>query len=98
MGNVKIQMGNNINFYLNFSLQGLAMPVVMGFGLVGNILSILVLRSPGIDMKVGTLAECDNFLMVFDSVSNKFGFIISIGFGIVKTFFQSSSSAHLGLT
>ena len=37
------------------------MPVVMGFGLVGNILSILVLRSPGIDMKVGTLAECQLF-------------------------------------
>ena len=32
--------------------QGLAMPVVMAFGLVGNILSIMVLRSPAIDMKV----------------------------------------------
>ena len=34
--------------------QGLAMPVVMAFGLVGNLLSIVVLRSPAIDMKVTT--------------------------------------------
>ena len=36
-------------------VQGLAMPVVMVFGLVGNILSIMVLRSPAIDMKVTSL-------------------------------------------
>ena len=34
-------------------LQGLLMPVLTVLGLVGNILSILVLHSPGIDMKVG---------------------------------------------
>ena len=32
------------------------MPIVTLLGLVGNVLSILVLRSPGIDMKVGFFA------------------------------------------
>lgn len=49
----------------NFIIQGVAMPVVMVFGLVGNILSILVLRSPGIDMKV-TFREVLMMLAIFD--------------------------------
>ena len=32
------------------------MPIVTLLGLAGNVLSILVLRSPGIDMKVSALA------------------------------------------
>ena len=39
--------GNHVTF-----LQGVTMPLVTMLGLVGNILSILVLRSPRIDMKV----------------------------------------------
>ena len=35
-----------------YTKQGCTMPVVMVFGLVGNLLSIIVLRSTGIDMKV----------------------------------------------
>ena len=37
---------------LFFGFQGVTMPLVTLLGLVGNILSILVLRSPRIDMKV----------------------------------------------
>ena len=32
--------------------QGVTMPIFTLLGLIGNVLSILVLRSPGIDMKV----------------------------------------------
>ena len=38
--------------YLKTTKQGCTMPVVMVFGLVGNLLSIIVLRSSAIDMKV----------------------------------------------
>ena len=34
------------------------MPIVTLLGLVGNVLSILVLRSPGIDMKVCFCSDC----------------------------------------
>ena len=44
---IQIKIHQKLNF-----VQGLAMPVVMVFGLVGNVLSIIVLRSPAIDMKV----------------------------------------------
>ena len=33
-------------------VEGVAIPTVTTLGLVGNILSIIVLHSPGIDMKV----------------------------------------------
>ena len=33
-------------------VEGVAIPVITTLGLVGNILSIIVLHSPGIDMKV----------------------------------------------
>jgi hypothetical protein len=33
-------------------VEGVAIPVITALGLVGNILSIIVLHSPGIDMKV----------------------------------------------
>ena len=37
---------------INYLLKGFLMPAVMSVGLVGNLLSIRVLRSPNIDMKV----------------------------------------------
>ena len=33
-------------------VEGVAIPIITTLGLVGNILSIIVLHSPGIDMKV----------------------------------------------
>ena len=33
-------------------VEGVSIPVVTSLGMVGNILSVIVLHSPGIDMKV----------------------------------------------
>ena len=58
--NVFFQNGHFVMYrhcILNVNLfQGVTMPLVTMLGLIGNILSILVLRSPRIDMKV-TLKE-----------------------------------------
>ena len=37
---------------LEFVVEGIAIPVLASLGIVGNILSIKVLHSPGVDMKV----------------------------------------------
>ena len=37
---------------LEFAVEGILIPVLTCLGLVGNILSITVLHSPGVDMKV----------------------------------------------
>ena len=39
---------------LEFVVEGILIPVLTCLGLVGNILSITVLHSPGVDMKVNT--------------------------------------------
>ena len=44
---------------LEFVVEGILIPMLTCLGLVGNILSITVLHSPGVDMKVNnTLARC----------------------------------------
>ena len=45
-------------------VEGLAIPVITTLGLVGNILSIIVLHSAGIDMKVKKFKE----LTLFDKI------------------------------
>ena len=37
---------------LEFAVEGILIPVLTCLGLVGNILSLTVLHSPGVDMKV----------------------------------------------
>ena len=39
---------------LEFAVEGILIPILTCLGLVGNILSITVLHSPGVDMKVNT--------------------------------------------
>ena len=53
------------------------MPVVMVFGLVGNLLSILVLRSSGIDMKV-CLNKSSKLFVFFATVSFEHGLLSSV--------------------
>ena len=44
---------------LEFVVEGILIPMLTCLGLVGNILSITVLHSPGVDMKVNnTLTVC----------------------------------------
>ena len=43
---------NNELEVLEFVVEGILIPVLGSLGLVGNILSIKVLHSPGVDMKV----------------------------------------------
>ena len=40
---------------LEFVVEGILIPVLTCLGLVGNILSITVLHSPGVDMKVNMM-------------------------------------------
>ena len=60
----KTQWETEENSLANMELvvEGLAIPVITTLGLVGNILSIIVLHSAGIDMKVKKSKE----LILFD--------------------------------
>ena len=49
-GNINLILPILINLY--HIIQGVTLPIITLLGLVGNVLSILVLHSPGIDMKV----------------------------------------------
>ena len=53
---------------INYLLKGFLMPAVMSVGLVGNLLSIRVLRSPNIDMKVLRSPNIDTKVEIKDIV------------------------------
>ena len=53
---------------INYLLKGFLMPAVMSVGLVGNLLSIRVLRSPNIDMKVLRSPNIDMKMEIIDIV------------------------------
>ena len=53
---------------INYLLKGFLMPAVMSVGLVGNLLSIRVLRSPNIDMKVLRSPNIDMKVEIIDIV------------------------------
>ncbi|XP_023321774.1 probable G-protein coupled receptor frpr-1 [Eurytemora carolleeae] len=60
---------------LKFVVEGILVPVITGFGLAGNIASMLVLRSPKLDMKVSIrhilmmLALFDSLFIMFTTLS-----------------------------
>ena len=76
-GNIILEMKNNSSLLsspnitnsenqlesLEFVVEGILIPVLACLGLVGNILSITVLHSPGVDMKVNS--------MVINSLQNR---------------------------
>ena len=53
---------------INYLHKGFLMPAVMSVGLVGNLLSIRVLRSPNIDMKVLRSPNIDTKVEIIDIV------------------------------
>ena len=53
---------------INYLHKGFLMPAVMSVGLVGNLLSIRVLRSPNIDMKVLRSPNIDTKVEIKDIV------------------------------
>ena len=52
MNNTQWETEENSLAGMELVVEGVAIPVITTLGLVGNILSIIVLHSPGIDMKV----------------------------------------------
>merc|ERR1712001_401651 len=50
--------------YLEFVVEGILIPVFTSLGLVGNILSIIVLHSPGVDMKVNNIISLQNITKI----------------------------------
>ena len=52
MNNTQWETDENSLADMELVVEGVAIPVITTLGLVGNILSIIVLHSPGIDMKV----------------------------------------------
>ena len=52
MNNTQWETEENSLADMELVVEGVAIPVITTLGLVGNILSIIVLHTPGIDMKV----------------------------------------------
>ena len=57
MNNTQWETEENSLADMELIVEGVAIPVITTLGLVGNILSIIVLHSPGIDMKVEKFKE-----------------------------------------
>ena len=45
---------------LQLIIEGILIPCISIFGLIGNIFSIIVLRSHGLDMKVGFFVQVED--------------------------------------
>ena len=67
---------------LEFAVEGILIPVLTCLGLVGNILSLTVLHSPGVDMKV------NNTVSIFLAVSQ----LPVVRSEHVRTLFDSTQS------
>jgi hypothetical protein len=61
MNNTQWETEENSLADMELVVEGVAIPVITTLGLVGNILSIIVLHSPGIDMKVEKFKELTLF-------------------------------------
>ena len=63
MNNTQWETEENSLAGMELVVEGVAIPVITTLGLVGNILSIIVLHSPGIDMKV---ERCKDLALTWD--------------------------------